>query len=182
MSRELPDNYKLIFSKDQLAARVSELAKEISAWAGNLPAGEQVLAVCILRGGVYFFADLVRNMTVSVEHAFCRSWGYSAETNSANFDNGRLDFMGLNAKGRKILLIDDICDTGTTFKRIREHFLKEGALDCKTIALIHREIPNQVCQPDWLGFKFAGEEWLVGQGLDDRDTNSNLPDIYCIKK
>lgn len=187
MQFKLPEHYKLIFSKEAIEEGIAEAAKEISQWIshGDRPSALQPIALCILRGGSLFFADLVRSLSDSVEMGFCRSWTYSSEANlqfdpSELCEKRRFSLERCEVANRDILLIDDICDTGGTMSFITKELIKLGASSVKTATLIHREVPNSKFQPDWKVFTHKGDEWFVGYGMEDCNRFSNLPEVYAI--
>jgi len=176
---KIPSNYKLIYDKQFVAERVLKTAKDISTWV-DTSAENQILAVCILRGATFFFADLLREIPFSVEAAYCSAKSYSIETNKSE---GELSFSlgSIDPKGRKILLVDEICDTGLTFERLSKELISAGAVEVRTVALINRELKSKDYSPDWTVVNHQGEEWFVGLGMDDKNTYTNLPDIYVVE-
>ena len=187
MQFNLPEHYKLIFSTESIAEGIARTAQDISYWISNphRPSNLQPLALCILRGGALFFADLVRALGHSVEMGFCRSWTYSSEVNlqldaSQLNEKRRFSLERCHVAKRDILLIDDICDTGGTMSFISEELIKLGASSVKTVALIHREVPQSKFCPDWKVFTHSGNEWFVGYGMEDCNHFSNLPEVYAI--
>ena len=84
---------------------------------------QQVLAICVLRGGVFFFADLLKE-TYTVEPSFCRAMSYSSEDNTQG-NEFRLVVEPAEMKGRYVLLVDDICDSGKTLKKFTQICIRE---------------------------------------------------------
>lgn len=183
---DTPPHYKLIYDKASVASGVAKTAASITDWIGlqadtlQSDDSQQVLAICILRGGTFFFADLLREIPRSVEAAYCSAKSYSIETNETS---GELTFSidNINAKGRRVLLVDEICDSGLTFERLIKAFSDAGALEVRTAALIDRKLETKEYVPDWSVFDHKGHEWFVGLGMDDKNTYTNLPDIYVVE-
>lgn len=179
----LPSHYKPMFSLEQIQSGIQSLKNDIETWAERIVAdtGKDPLALCILRGGVFFYSDLLRAVSCSFELGFCQSWTYSSNSN-LQIDSGKFFSMErIDVKSRAILLIDDICDTGTTLEYIHSEMLKRGAAEVQTAVLIHRIAEQTRFAPTWSVFKHPGKEWFVGYGMEDRNRYSNLPAIYCLE-
>ena len=166
-----------LYDIDVLRRRVSELAAEISrAYAGN-----ELTAIVVMNGGLFFAADLLRQIDVPVcmDSLAAASYLHHASTGELAM-RGRLK---LHLKGRHILLIDDILDTGFTLAEIRKKILSEGALSCRTCVLIDKDLPPEKkhMKADWFGFR-APAEFLVGYGMDSDEHYRNLPDIRIIRE
>ena len=180
----LPQNYDLIYSPSDIASGVSRIGGEINSWALSMASatGADIYAVPVLRGGLFFFADLVRELRVSVEVAEVRAWAYLEACNEKQREKVEVQMERLELKGRGVLIVDDICDSGRTLATLSRQLISHGAREVRTVVLIRRDIndPGQF-QPDWSCFEFAGREWLVGYGMDDRGAYRNLPAVYRIQ-
>jgi hypoxanthine phosphoribosyltransferase len=180
---KLPEHYKLVYRPGQIRERLDELGIEIASWAELVKAetGEQVLAVCILRGAVFFLADLLRAIPETVEPTFCRAWSYSTATNEQSKRGVQVSVEHVAAEGRSLLLVDDICDTGNTLRALEKVFMDLGAREVRSAVLIRRLIKDAEYVPSWSAFDYDGEEWFVGYGLDDKNCYRNLPAVYNMK-
>ena len=180
---EVPANYKLLFTEDQVHARTRELAVQISAWAATAEqaTGREVLAVAVLRGAVFFFADILRYLTCSMEVGFCRASSYLVDAHKQGGKGVTLSSEQPDVRGRAILVVDDICDTGATLAKLRDEFRQRGAEDIRAVVMVNRKTAPKPVMPDWFAFEHEGDEWLVGYGLDDCNRNANLRDVYIIK-
>ena len=154
--------------------RVAEIADEIS----RTYAGLEITAIIVMNGGFFFAADLLRhvNLPVRVDSLPAGSYQHHAST-------GQLTMRGslkLDVRGRHILLIDDILDTGFTLAELQKKFLADGAASCRTCVLIDKDIPpeRKKAKADWFGFR-APAQYLVGCGMDSDELYRNRPDI-CI--
>ena len=178
----LPHNYKLQFSKSQISDAVLRLAPEISTWTSAVLEKEdtEVLAIPVLRGGLFFFADLARCISSPLEVLPGRTHSYQLNQNGVFLDEIKISLESSSLKNRSILLIDDICDSGKTLKALTKYILDHGANQVKSAVLIQREIKGEKFMPDWRCFSYSGEEWFVGYGMEDKNRWSNLPDIYII--
>jgi len=179
----LPPNYNLLYDVKSIAASINRIAEPISAWARNveLSTGQSVFATPILRGGLFFFADLVRQLSTSVDVAEIRTTAYVAELNGIPHNDVTVDIRGADFRGRSVLLVDDICDSGRTLFVLGEELRKLGALEVRAAVLVRRILPgHQQYSPEWSAFEFPGSEWLVGYGMEDGGRNRNLPDVYTL--
>lgn len=181
MAIPLPAHYQEVYSAGAIAERVGVLGREITPWAESAlgQTGKELLLVPVLRGAIFFAADLARAISCSVDLDPVRLIGYDTETNTANDE---LIVTGeLQAAGRAVLVVDDICDSGRSLKTLADRFRSQGAASVKTVTLIWRA-PVATHKPDYIGFAYDGHEWLVGYGLDNQNRYRNLPGVYQIQK
>jgi hypoxanthine phosphoribosyltransferase len=177
-----PSQYKVLFSKEEIAREVARIGADISAWceAAWKDSNVDVLAIPILRGGIFLFADLVREITHSVQIAPAQSWAYRPGENATQLASVRVDLNAVPAKGRRVLIIDDICDSGRTLKTLSDALYSMGAVEVRTAVLITREVVNQEHTPNWSCFSYSGAEWIVGYGMEDAERWRNLPFVGII--
>lgn len=182
--RRIPDNFSLIFSAEQIQGRIKELGLEISAWCHGVwrDSHTDVLIVPVLRGGVFFFADLVREISSSIEVAPVRTRGYQSGMNEVQSPEVSIDVSGLAVKGRVVLVVDDVSDSGRTLELLEATLIKAGAREVRTAVLVRRLLHTPSFVPCWVGFQYSGSEWFVGYGMDDNERWRNLPGVYVIKK
>lgn len=176
----IPNNYKLLFSRADIENSVRRLGKEISDWAIEVQKATKydLITVPILRGRIFFFADLVREIKASVEIAPVEAWAYDPSKNTPADVSLRL--MDLPLKDRAVLIVDDICDTGRTLIALRNELIKKGAVDVRAAVLVQRGASDHEAKPDYVGLKYPTHEWLVGYGMDDSNRWRNLAEIYII--
>ena len=182
-SSNLPVQYQSLYGPNEIAATVDKMGQEISLWAAEAwrSGHTDILTIPVLSGGIFFFTDLVRRISYSVEIAPARAWAYE-ETPHQQRVTLEVNIQHVPAKGRSVLLVDDICDSGRTLKVLSEMLLEAGALTVKSAVLVKRELGKQTFAPDWVGFHYQGPEWLVGYGMDNNDRWRNLPGIYVIRQ
>ncbi len=182
----LPKHYIPTFSATEIAAACKRLGGEIGVWAnevrasnsGDAPLGA-LLTVPILRGGLFFYADLVRAIDTSVELVTASASSYDITSNvQLPADQFRSSFEAGPLTGRRVLLVDDICDSGRTLAQLKKEFLARGAVEVRTAVLIRRVVPNAPHVPDYVGFVYEGSEWFVGYGMEDRGEYRNLGAVY----
>lgn len=184
MSPLIPQRFLPLYEPDTIRDAVARLGKDISAWTREVwdISGSDVVAVPVLRGGIIFFGDLVRQVEHSLEVAPGRSWGYEVGENGVQNQSIRLDVDAIPAEGRSILLVDDVCDSGRTLAAMSERLLERGAREVRSAVLIRRILPETSYLPTWSAFEYDGAEWFVGYGMEDGERWRNLPGVYIIRQ
>jgi len=175
-SRNYSDQVTCLIGRRRIVRKVRELAREVSRdYRGKNP-----LVLGILKGSFIFMADLIREMDIPVECGFIQASSYGRGTESS----GKVRVAGLEKlpiKGREILLIEDIIDTGLTLKEITWTLKKKGAGKIKICALLDKPARRKAdIHPDYLGFTVP-DRFLVGFGLDWDERYRELPYVGYIK-
>jgi len=181
--RPIPSHYDELFPTQAVEEGVRQVAAEITPWAVDVlqRTGGQVLAVCILRGAVFFFSDLLKAVPVSIEATFCRCRGYVPNVNGGLAERVAVEWSEADFKGRHVLLLDDICDTGRTMAHMRGFCVERGAVEVRAAVLVHRLLEKPFFSPDFAAFRYPGKEWLAGYGMEDSSWHMNYPAIYRLR-
>lgn len=166
-----------LYDAQAISRRVSEIAADIN----RTYAGLELTAVIIMNGGIFFAADLLRQIEVPVRMDSLAAGSYLHHASSGEL--AMRSRLKLRLKDRHVLLIDDILDTGFTLVEIQKKILSEGALSCRTCVLIDKALPpeQKKAKPDWYGFR-SPPEFLVGYGMDSDEQYRNLPDICILRE
>ena len=165
---------KILVSKEDIKARVKELAEKIN----RDYAGEPLLVVCILRGATIFFADLFRELTGDVEVDFIAVSSYGSGASSSGEVKLLKDFSAPVA-GKHLLIVEDIIDTGTTLVYLKKLLEARRPASIKLCALLDKPSRRKVeLEGDYIGFEIPNE-YVVGYGLDFNEKFRNLPDV-CV--
>ena len=123
---------KPVFTKEEITSRVREMGEQIC----KDYAGQSLVAVCVLKGAVLFFSDLVRALApLELELDFLRVSSYGNDTQSSHEVCFKKD-VELNLRGKNVLIIEDVIDSGLTMQKVKEHFLVRGAKSVKLCAFI----------------------------------------------
>ena len=166
----------LLYSRDDIARRVRELAAVISADY----TGSDLVLIGILRGAFVFLADLIRQLTIPVVVDFVGAASYGTRSQSS----GQVTItkeLQVPISGRELLLVEDIEDTGVTLQAIGNELKKLGPRSIKVCTLIDKAQRRLVnVQVDYVGFKIA-KGFIVGYGIDYAEQYRYLPDIYRIE-
>ena len=166
---------KVLFTQDEIKQAVARLATEIR----QDYQGKQLLLIGILKGSFMFMADLVRQLQLPVEVEFVKlsSYGVSKET------SGRVKVVqGLKTpiKGRDVLVIEDIVDTGLTISFLLDYLRKRKPASLRLCALTDKSSRRQVpVTIHYLGFTVPNK-FIVGYGIDWNEKFRYLPDICFI--
>lgn len=182
--RRIPANFSPVFSEKEIATRVKALGEEITGWCEGVwrDSHTDVLVLPVLRGGVFFFADLVRQLRTSVEVDPITTSAYELGRNGIQKDIVSVYAEQLAVKGRVVLVVDDVCDSGRTLEALEKALLEKGAREVRTAVLVRRLLDTPSFVPCWVGFQYQGPEWFVGYGMDDNQRWRNLPGVYAIKR
>lgn len=166
---------EILIRQSEIARRVQELADEIS----RDYAGEEILMIGVLKGAFIFMADLVRAMSISCQTDFIRAASYGAGSESSGNIVITKD-VDLEVKGRDILIIEDIVDTGLTLKHIVDKLKLRHPKSIKVCAFLDKRKRRKVpFEADYVGFTMD-DGFIVGYGLDFSEQYRFLPDVYVI--
>ena len=168
---------RVMLSEEQIAKRV----KEVAAQLDRLYEGRRPLVVCILKGSVVFFADLIRHMTTPLELDFMAVSSYGAGTEST----GRLKVtkdLTTDIAGRDVLIVEDIIDSGNTLYNLKKMLISPAPASVNIVTLLdkpeRREAPME---PEYTCFVIE-DEFVVGYGMDYAEEYRNLPYIGVLKR
>mgnify|MGYP001070832480 FL=1 len=168
-------HWQMVIPRDVIRDRVREVARKISEdFAGREP-----IFIGILKGAVFFLGDLVRELTIPCRIDFIKAASYGNGTTSSG--NVRLSKdMELDVRGKPLILVEDIVDTGLTLKHILSMVEKKSPALVRVCALIDkRERRQEEIRIDYVGFRVE-TGFLVGYGLDCGERYRYLPDIYAL--
>ena len=162
-----------LLSEEQIQSRVRELAAQLSRdYAGKNP-----IFVGVLKGVVVFFSDFIKNFTEDCQIDFMWISSY-AGANSTGAMEVKRDVAG-DLKGRHVVILEDIFDTGTSLQYTYHHLLAKEPASLKICTLLdkpERRKPGITVTPDYTGFVIPNE-FVVGYGLDYNEQYRNLPFI-----
>ena len=167
---------KILISRDEIAKAVDKLASEIK----RDYEGKQPLLIGVLKGSFMFIADLIRQLDLPLELDFIGLSSYGGAMESS----GRVRVVkGVKTpiKGRDVLVIEDIVDTGITISFLLDYLKKKQPVSLKLCTLTDKPSRRRVPVPiDYRGFTVPNK-FIVGYGLDCDQRFRNLPDIYALE-
>ena len=171
------DVESIMFTKEQLAARIAELAAQLDKeYAGKTP-----LMVGILKGSVMFYADLLRAMTIPVEMDFIAISSYGSGAKSSG-EVKLIKDLDRKIEGKDVIIVEDIIDSGYTLSYLKRNLYARKPESVKICALLDKYSRRVVpIEADYKGFD-CEDEFVVGFGLDYAERYRNLPYIGVLKR
>ena len=168
---------KVLFSKEQLAKRIKELAEQLDKdYAGKTP-----LMVAILKGSVMFFTDLIREMTLPLEIDFMSISSYGSGVKSSG-EVKMIKDLDNKIEGKDVIIVEDIVDSGYTMKYLTHLLEARNPSSIKICALLDKPSRRETdVAVDYKGFE-VGTEFVVGYGLDYAARYRNIPFIGILKR
>jgi hypoxanthine phosphoribosyltransferase len=178
MSRNHPDHPapgRVLLTAPDIAGIVARLGREITTdYAGRHP-----VLISLLKGGVVFLADLIRQITIPHHIEFLRVSSYDGATRTS----GVVRIVGdieIDLSGRDVLLVEDVIDTGTTLAYIVDMLRLRSPGSLEICALLRKSVPNQAGIPiRYLGHDIPNQ-YVVGYGLDYRENFRHLPFVAAL--
>ena len=168
------DVERILITDEQLARRVKTLAREIERDFR----GREMVVVSLLSGTVMFLADLIRHLNLPLRLDFIGVSSYGSGTESGNLVFTKE--LRLDVRGRDVLLVDDILDTGKTMSRVLPKIRALQPRRIKTCVLLDkpaRRVEN--IHADYIGFAIP-DFFVVGYGLDFAERYRNLPFVAVL--
>lgn len=170
------DIKEVLVSREALAARVSEMGAAISADY----AGKEILMIGVLRGAVIFMADLARAIECPVAIDFMAVSSYGMSTSSTGVVRFLKD-LDEDIKGKHVLIVEDIIDSGLTLKYLYDNLKSRKPASLKICTLLNKPSRRKVEVPvDYNGFDIP-DYFVVGYGLDYAEKYRNLPFVGVLK-
>jgi len=176
--RDLKDDVDhIMISEESLQASVQELAQRIEDDYAEI---DDLLLICVLKGGYMFLADLSRAIGRPHELDFMGISSYGAGTKSSGAVQIIMDLKS-PIQDRHVLIVEDIIDSGRTLQYMRRNLLARGPASVRICSLLSKPSRREVDVPiDYAGFEIP-DEFVVGYGLDFAEEYRNLPYIAVLK-
>lgn len=167
---------EILLSEERIQQRLDELAGEIE----RDYAGRDLMLVGVLTGSVMFIADLLRRLPMPLRLDYIGVSSYHGATRSTG-DLIITKALRLDVRGRDVLVVDDILDTGLTLAKIRDMIQKLGPRSLKFAVFLEKDVPHQDnFRADYVGFHIPNK-FVVGYGLDYQERYRNLPCVGTLK-
>ena len=168
---------KILYNREEISQRVKELGVEIS---NDYKDGE-IVAISLLRGSFIFAADLVREISIPVNVDFMTTSSYGHGESSSGIVEIITD-VRTDIKGKDVLIVDDIIDSGHTMKKVVEFINMKGPKSVKTCCMLDKPSRREAdIAPDYVGFTIP-DVFIVGYGLNYGDFYRNIPYIFTFDK
>lgn len=170
---ELNKKRRILFDKNEISKRVEDLGMEISE---DYQGGE-IVVISLLRGSFIFAADLVREISIPVNMDFMTTSSYGHGETSSGIVEIITDIRA-DIKGKNVLVVDDIIDSGHTMKKVVDFINMKGPRSIKTCCMLDKPSRREAdISPDYVGFVIP-DVFIVGYGLNYGDYYRNVPYIF----
>ena len=165
---------RVLVSNERIQARLDELAKRIN----QDYAGKELLLVCILKGAVTVFADVLRLVTIPCQIDFMAISSYGSSTKSSGVVRILKD-LDHGIEGKDVLIVEDIVDSGMSMHYLLDTLKTRKPASVRLLTLLDKPDRRRVeLQADYIGFTIP-DEFVIGYGLDYAEKYRNLPDV-CV--
>jgi hypoxanthine phosphoribosyltransferase len=170
------NKFRVLLSQADIQDRIGELGKEIS----NDYRDKQPIFIGVLNGGFIFMADLIRRVEIDLEIDFIRISSYGDQKKSSGKIRLEKD-INAEIKGRHVIIVEDIIDTGLSIQFLRERFQSYGLGSLAVVTLLYKKdkVRNDI-NIDYVGF-IIPDHFVVGYGLDHKQILRNLPAVYVLE-
>ena len=165
---------RVLVSNERIQARLDELAERIN----QDYAGKELLLVCILKGAVTVFADVLRRITIPCQIDFMAIASYGSSTKSSGVVRILKD-LDHGIEGKDVLIVEDIVDSGMSMHYLLDTLKTRKPASVRLLTLLDKPDRRRVeLQADYIGFTIP-DEFVIGYGLDYAEKYRNLPDV-CV--
>ena len=166
---------EILIDEVTLAARVAELGAEVS----EDYQGRDLLLIGVLKGAVFFMADLMRNLTIPCEVDFMAISSYGASTDSSGVVRILKD-LDVNIEGRDVLVVEDIIDSGLTLSYLMRNLGARKPASLDVVTLLTKPERREIEVPvRYVGFEIPNR-FVIGYGLDFAERYRNLPYVAVL--
>lgn len=168
---------KILLTEEQIQARITELGEILSEDYKD----KNPIVVGVMKGVVVFYADMIRKIKTPCQMDFMWISSYAGTESTGNMIVRR--DVSSDIKGRHVLVLEDIFDTGNSLDYTVKHLLAKEPASVKVCTLLdkpERRNPNITLKPDYIGFTIPNE-FVVGYGLDFNENYRNLPYVGILK-
>lgn len=169
------DKIKVMISYEEMQTRIKEITEQIN----KDYKGKSLLVVCILKGAVLFYSDLVRMLDMDVRFDFMRISSYGSSTESTGEVKIKKD-LDNSIKDQHVLIVEDIVDSGLTLKNLKEVLSTRNPASLKVCCMLDKPSRRKVEMiPDYCCFEIP-DQFVVGYGLDFDEEFRQLKDVCFI--
>tara|TARA_B100000959_G_C14943485_1_gene608871 strand:+ start:1158 stop:1691 length:534 start_codon:yes stop_codon:yes gene_type:complete len=172
------DIEKIVIARGAISDRVRAIGEAITSNLNNVDDEQEIVLVAVMTGSLIFVADLMRHLPMKIRIQLMTASSYIGKSTKSNNDPiiGKLP----DVKGRHVLLVDDILDSGKTLTRIRQELEDMQPKSIQSCVLLRKKIDSAMDVPcEYVGFEIE-DEFVVGYGLDHDGYYRNFPDIGVI--
>lgn len=166
---------KVLISEEQIQKRVKELGEQINRdYAGKTP-----VVICMLKGAIVFFSDVVRNLSIPLTMEFVRLSSYRNGTTGGDMEV--VTDINIDIEGKDLLIVEDVVDSGKTLSFFMELLKKRNPASVKICAFLDKPDKRQVpIEADYVAFEEKDCGFVIGYGLDYAERYRELPYLAVI--
>jgi hypoxanthine phosphoribosyltransferase len=172
-----------LYTENEIRARVNELGIRINADMND--DGKPIVCVCVLRGAIMFYTDLMKaidNENVVYDFITLQSYESALMTSDSMVTTGKVRLvqdLRTDVSGKHVLIVEDIVDSGYTVAYLKRYFEDKNAIDVKIACLLDKPSNRQVnVSADYVAFTLQRPAYIIGYGLDANQKYRNLNAIY----
>ncbi len=170
------DIKEIMFTKQEIDMMVHNIAQRINTDFDD----DELIAVIILKGSMIFAADLIRCLTMNIKFDFMQASSYGSGTQSSGVIKIKKD-IDSDVKGKNVLIIEDIIDSGNTLSLLKKEMTDRGAKSVKIAALLSKPARREVdVEVEYIGSEIP-DEFVVGYGLDMDEKYRQMDYIGILK-
>ena len=167
----------VMLSEEQIIARTKELAVQLD----KLYEGRKPVVICVLKGSVLFFSELIRNMKTNLTIDFMSVSSYGSGTTSTGELKVKQD-LSTDIKDRDVLIVEDIVDSGNTLYHLKKMLNQRAPASVNIVTLLDKPARREVpMEPEYTGFVIE-DEFVIGYGLDYAEEYRNLPYVGVLTR
>ncbi len=173
---------RVLIHRDAIAARIGELGQQIAADLAR-DNDAQLTLIPILTGSIIFVSDLIRQLPLKLQIRLISVTSYPGTATSSRGATIQqaLTNVPQDLRGAHVLVIDDILDSGSTLRAVRDYLRQRGPAEVRTCVFLRKQRSEAMaCPVDYVAFDIP-DEFVVGYGLDFDDYYRNLPDVCTLK-
>lgn len=164
-----------LITKEQIQKRVAEMGRQITADYG----GRNPIALCVLKGAVFFCTDLMRAIDMDMALDFIQVSSYGSE----KYSSGVVTILKepqLDMHGRAVLIVEDIIDSGLSMREVFRYIESRGASMVRTATFLDKPKARKVdFKADYIGFSIE-PQFVIGYGLDYAERYRNIPEVQVL--
>ena len=169
-------NFRLLISADQIKDRIHQIADQLDHDYEH----KEIVMIMVMKGAVCIATDLIRNIKTPCSLEYVQASSYGNKTTAGELTLAGLEKLDL--KGKHVLLVDDIYDTGATMLEIKKQLSQQNPASLKTLVLLLKNKERSTPEvPDYTLFAIENE-FVIGYGLDFDELYRGLPGIYVYSK
>lgn len=165
----------VLIGEEEINKKIEELALNITDYYKEMT--DEIVGVCVLKGSVNFFSDLVKRIKLNVRYNFIQVSSYAGEVTTGSVKVK--SWLDEPLENKHVLIVEDIVDTGNTLKYIVKYFQRQNPLSLEITSLLMKTVHNHEVNVKFPGFEI-GNIFVVGYGLDYDEKYRNLPYIGYI--